>query len=170
MRRIFTYLHQQKDWPKFTWSNEQLLPTLGSVRLMQGKLIGKMEGLGFSLREEATLETLTLDVLKTSEIEGEVLDMKQVRSSIARHLGMDISGLIKSDRHVDGIVQMMLDATQQNKKPLTAQRLFNWHAALFPTGRSGLYKIVVGKWRTGPMQVVSGAMGKEKVHFQAPRR
>ncbi len=168
MRRIFTYIHQQKDWPRFTWDDQQLLSMLGKVRHLQGKLIGKMEGLGFSLREEASLDTLTLDVLKTSEIEGEVLDMKQVRSSIAKHLGMNIPGLIKSDRNVDGIVQMMLDATQQSNKPLTVQRLFNWHAALFPTGRSGMYKIVVGKWRTGPMQVVSGAMGKEIVHFQAP--
>ena len=147
MRRIFTYIHQQKDWPRFTWDDQQLLSMLGKVRHLQGKLIGKMEGLGFSLREEASLDTLTLDVLKTSEIEGEVLDMKQVRSSIAKHLGMNIPGLIKSDRNVDGIVQMMLDATKQTNKPLTAQRLFNWHAALFPTGRTGMYKIVVGNWR-----------------------
>jgi Fic family protein len=171
MRRINTYIYQHKDWPHFTYKNEELLFILGKVRNMQGKLIGKMEHLGFLLREEAVLETLTLDVLKSTEIEGEILNPEQVRSSVARHLGMDISGLIRSDRNVDGIVEMMLDATQQNKKALSAKRLFDWHAALFPTGRSGMYKIIVGNWRkdeTGPMQVVSGALGKEKVHYQAP--
>lgn len=171
MRRLHHYIHEHKDWPEFTHSLEQLIAAVGEVRLLQGKLIGKMEALGFALREEATLETLTQDILKSSEIEGEILDMKQVRSSIARHLGMDISGLVRSDRNIDGIVQMMLDATRQSKKPLSAQRLYSWHAALFPAGRSGMYKIITGKWRndkTGPMQVVSGPMGKEKVHFQAP--
>jgi Fic family protein len=134
-------------------------------------MIGKMEAIGFGLRSETSLQALTLDVVKSSEIEGEVLDPQQVRSSVARRLGMDISGAVASDRDVDGVVEMMLDATQHYDKPLTAERLFGWHNALFPTGRSGLYKILVGNWRadtTGPMQVVSGPMGRETVHFQAP--
>ena len=133
--------------------------------------MGRMESLGFDLRNEATLETLTLDVLKSTEIEGEYLNPDQVRSSIARRLGMEIAGSVESDRNVDGVVEMMLDATQNCFNPLTSERLFDWHAAIFPTGRSGMYKITVANWRsdsTGPMQVVSGAMGKEKVHFQAP--
>jgi Fic family protein len=165
------YIYQRKDWPQFTWNNEALISTLVKVRNMQGKLIGRMESLGFELKAEANLETLTLDVLKSSEIEGEILDSDQVRSSIARHLGMDISGLIASDRNVDGVVEMMLDATLRHEKSLTKKRLFGWHSALFPTGKSGMHKIAVGNWRDdsdGPMQVVSGALGKEKVHFQAP--
>lgn len=165
------YIHQDKDWAQFTWNSDVLLPKLSNVRHLQGALMGKMLNLGFDLKQEAFLETLTLDVLKTSEIEGEFLQPEQVRSSIARHLGMDIAGLVPSDRHVDGVVQMMLDATQNYANSLTFNRLFDWHAALFPTGRSGLYKINVGTWRkdsTGLMQVVSGAIGKERVHFQAP--
>jgi Fic family protein len=165
------YIHQLSDWPKFTWNHENLLNTLGKARHLQGKLLGRMESLGFALKEEAMLTTLTLDVIKSSEIEGEILNPEQVRSSIARRLGMDISGLMPSDRNVEGVVEMMLDATQQYELPLNSERLFSWHAALFPTGRSGMYKIVVGNWRkdeTGPMQVTSGAMGKEKVHYQAP--
>jgi len=165
------YIYQKEGWPDFTWDNEKLFSLLGEVRNLQGKLVGKMESLGFDLRKEATLETLTLDVLKSTEIEGEILNPEQVRSSLARRLGMDISGLIPSDRNVEGVVEMMLDATQNYTKPLTKDRLFDWHAALFPTGRRGMYKIIVGNWRddkNGPMQVVSGAMGKEKVHFQAP--
>ncbi|MCK4661891.1 MAG: Fic family protein [Bacteroidales bacterium] len=165
------YVYQQDNWPDFTWNNETLLVLLGKVRNLQGKLIGKMESLGFELRSEATLETLTLDVLKSTEIEGEILNPEQVRSSIARRLGMDISGLVFSDRNVDGVVDMTIDATQHYKNPLTVERLFDWHSALFPTGRSGMYKIIVGNWRddsTGQMQVVSGAMGKEKIHYQAP--
>ena len=141
------------------------------MRHRQGRLIGRMEGLGFQLRAEAVLHTLTEDVLKSSEIEGEKLDRDQVRSSIARRLGIDIGGLTPADRNVEGVVEMMLDATQNYDKPLTAQRLFDWHAALFPTGRSGMSKIRVGAWRddkTGPMQVVSGAIGKESVHYEAP--
>ena len=149
-----------------------MAPLLAEVRHRQGRLLGKMENLGFSLQAEASLHTLTLDVLKSSEIEGELLDAEQVRSSIARRLGMDIAGLVPADRHVEGIVEMMLDATQQYQQPLSEDRLFGWHAALFPTGRSGMHKIVVGAWRDNknddPMQVVSGAMGKEKVHFEAP--
>jgi Fic family protein len=165
------YIHQLQDWTNFTYDKDLLLPKLAVVRNLQGKLIGKMQMLGFDLKQEAVLETLTLDVLKSTEIEGEFLQPEQVRSSIARHLGMDILGLVPSDRHVDGVVQMMLDATQNHQNSLTIDRLFDWHAALFPTGRSGLYKIKVGQWRTdetGAMQVVSGGMGKERVHFQAP--
>lgn len=166
-----TYIHQKKDWPNFHWNHEELLTLLGTVRHIQGRLMGKMLALGFDFQKEAELETFTLDVLKSTEIEGEFLNPEQVRSSVARHLGIDISGLVPSDRHVDGVVEMMLDATRQSEKPLTTERLFDWHAAMFPTGRSGMYKIIVGAWRddfTGPMQVVSGAMGKEIVHFQAP--
>lgn len=166
-----TFIHQQNDWPNFHWNSEQIVSLLSEARNLQGRLIGKMESLGFNLRSEALLDTLTLDVLKSSEIEGEFLNPDQVRSSIARRLGMKIAGSVESDRNVDGVVEMMLDATQNCFKPLTAERLFDWHAALFPTGRSGMYKITVADWRrdsTGPMQVVSGVMGKEKVHFQAP--
>ena len=165
------YVYQQDEWPHFTWNNNALLFLLGKVRNKQGNLTGKMESLGFELRNEANLETLTLDVLKSTEIEGEILNPEQVRSSIAKRLGMDISGLVQSDRNVEGVVDMMLDATQHFEKPLTVERLFDWHSALFPTGRSGMHKIITGNWRddsTGPMQVVSGAMGKEKVHYQAP--
>ncbi|MCC8146059.1 MAG: Fic family protein [Bacteroidales bacterium] len=163
------FIHQHKDWYNFKWDNEKLVSLLGNIRHRQGRLLGQMESLGFSLREEAVLTTLTLDVLKSNEIEGEVLNKDQVRSSIARKLGMEISGLVGSSRNVDGVVEMMLDATQNYTKPLTHERLFGWHASLFPTGYSGMYKIETGKYRTGDMQVVSGAMGKEKIHYEAPR-
>ena len=165
------FIHQKDNWPEFTWNSNSFLDLLSGARNLQGRLFGKMETLGFDLRNEALLDTLTLDVLKSSEIEGEFLNPDQVRSSIARRLGMEIAGAVDSDRNVEGVVEMMLDATQNCFAPLTADRLFDWHAALFPTGRSGMYKITVANWRkdtTGPMQVVSGAMGKEKVHFQAP--
>ncbi len=166
------YIYQHKDWPNFTWDQEKISKILLEIRHRQGRLIGRMEGLGFSLQTEATLQTMTLEVLKSGEIEGEKLDADQVRSSIARRLGMDIGGLVLSDRNVEGVVEMAIDATQKFKAPLTEERLFGWHAALFPAGRSGMYKIVVGTWRTNepkdPMQVVSGAMGKENVHFEAP--
>jgi len=165
------FIHQKENWPEFTWSSNDFLSLLSEARNLQGRLIGKMETLGFDLRNEALLDTLTLDVIKSSEIEGEFLNPDQVRSSIARRLGMEIAGAVESDRNVEGVVEMMLDATQKCFDPLTVERLFDWHAALFPTGRSGMYKITVADWRkdtTGPMQVVSGAMGKEKVHFQAP--
>ena len=171
MQRMRVYIYQNIHWPNFTWNNEVLMKLLSEARNLQGRLIGKMELLGFDLRNEALLDTLTLDILKSSEIEGEYMNPDQVRSSIARKLGMEIAGSVESDRSVDGVVEMMLDATQNCFKPLTAERLFDWHAALFPTGRSGMFKITVGDGRkdtTGPMQVVSGAMGKEKVHFQAP--
>jgi len=173
MRRIKsgTYIHQRADWPQFRWEHDQIAARLVDVRHRQGRLIGRMEGLGFSLRTEAVLNTLTEDVLKSSEIEGETLDRDQVRSSIARRLGIDIGGLKPADRDVEGVVEMMLDGTQNYDKPLTGRRLFDWHAALFPTGRSGMSRIKIGAWRDdkkGPMQVVSGAIGKEKVHYEAP--
>jgi Fic family protein len=166
-----TYIHELPDWPNLRWSDEQLAQPLPAVRHRQGRLIGHMEALGFPLREEAVLQALTEDVIKSSEIEGEVLDREQVRSSIARRLGMDIGGLVEADRNVEGVVEMMLDATQNYAQPLTAERLFGWHAALFPTGRSGMSRITVGAWRTaeaGPMQVVSGPIGRERVHYEAP--
>ena len=166
-----SYIHEREDWPKFHWSHEKLAARLGTVRHNQGRLIGKMEALGFQLRAEAVLLTLTEEVIKSSEIEGEVLDKEQVRSSIARRLGMDIGALAPVDRDVEGVVEMMLDATQGYDAPLTKDRLFDWHAALFPTGRSGMTKITVGGWRTdktGPMQVVSGPIGHERVHYEAP--
>ena len=165
------YIYQYNDWPNFTWDSDKLLPLLGKTRNLQGKLIGSMESLGFELKNEANLETLTLDVLKSTEIEGEILDADQVRSSLARRLGMDVSGLVYSGRDVDGVVNMMLDAVHNYSNPLTLERLKEWHYSLFPTGRSGPYEIIVGDMRddsTGPMQVVSGALGKEKLHFQAP--
>jgi Fic family protein len=171
MRIKMTYIYEREGWPKLVWSHERLTGLLIAVRYRQGRLIGQMEGLGFSLRNEAALRTLTQDVIKTSDIEGEKLDRDQVRSSIARRLGLDIGALVPSDRHVEGVVDMTLDATQQHAAPLTKQRLFAWHAALFPTGHSGLSKIVTGKWRddrAGPMQVVSGPIGREKVHYRAP--
>jgi Fic family protein len=166
------YIHELPDWPRFRWDHEVLAAPLAAVRHRQGRLIGRMEGLGFSLRNEAMLQTLTEDVLKSSEIEGEILDRDQVRSSLARRLGMDIGALIPADRDVEGVVEMMLDATQNYGLELTGARLFDWHAALFPTGRSGMRRIRVGAWRddsSGPMQVVSGAAGRERVHYEAPK-
>lgn len=165
------YVHQLPDWPRFTWDAATLAAPLNTVRLLQGQLLGRMSAMGFVLRSEADLTTRSLDALRTSEIEGQVLDPVQVRSSLARRLGMDVSGAPSADRDVDGLVEMLLDATQLAHEKLTAERLFGWHAALFPTGRSGMHKILVGRWRddsTGPMQVVSGAMGRERVHFEAP--
>jgi Fic family protein len=165
------YIHQRDDWPHFTWDKEKLAGSLSGIHHRQGRLVGRMEGLGFPLQSEAMLQTLTLEVTKTSEIEGEILNTDQVRSSIARHLGMDIAGLVPSDRNVDGVVEMMLDATQNFQAALTAKRLFDWHTSLFPQGESGLHKMTIGNWRGetgGPMQVVSGPMGLERVHFEAP--
>lgn len=162
------YIYQYENWPHFTWSEKDILVTLSKVRYQQGRLLGKMSVLGFSLKEETVLSTLTLDVLKSSEIEGESLNYEQVRSSIARKLGIEYAGMVYSNRDVEGVVEMMLDATQNYNNPLDDERLFGWHAALFPTGRSGMYKIDVGCYRTGEMQIVSGAMGKEKVHYEAP--
>ena len=166
------YIHELKDWPRFEWNREKLAEPLASVRHQQGRLTGHMEALGFNLRQEAVLQTLTADVLKSSEIEGEKLDAEQVRSSIARRLGMDIGALKPADRNVEGVVEMMLDATRHYDRPLTVERLFAWHASLFPTGRSGMTKIRAGAWRddsTGPMQVVSGPIGREHVHYEAPK-
>jgi len=165
------YIHELKDWPEVRWDTERLAEPLASVRYRQGRLIGHMESLGFDLRQEAVLRTLTADVVKSSEIEGERLEADQVRSSIARRLGMDVGALKPADRSVEGVVEMMLNATSHYDQPLTTERLFSWHAALFPTGRSGLTKIRVGSWRddgAGPMRVVSGPFGKERVHFVAP--
>ena len=165
------YIHERSGWPALDWDSGRISQQLAEVRHRQGRLIGRMEALGFQLRTEAVLDTLTEDVLKSSEIEGEKLDRDQVRSSIARRLGIDIAGVTTADRNVEGVVEMMLDATQQYDEPLTAHRLFDWHAALFPTGRSGMSRINVGAWRDdkkGPMQVVSGPIGKERVHYEAP--
>lgn len=162
-------VYQNKNGTDFKWNNDRLLSLLANVRHLQGRLLGQMENLGFKLQEEAVLSTLTLDVLKSTEIEGEILNKDQVRSSIARRLGLDVSGLVDSPRNIDGVVEMMLDATQNYTLAITDDRLFGWHAALFPTGYSGMYKIEVAKYRSGDMQVVSGAMGKEKVHYEAPK-
>ena len=166
------YIHELADWPQFRWDQTALSEKLAAVRHRQGRLIGRMEGLGFSLRNEAMLQTLTQDVVKSSEIEGEILDADQVRSSIARRLGIDIGALTPTDRNVEGVVEMMLDATGHYDEPLTEDRLFGWHAALFPTGRSGMTKITVDAWRDdkrGPMRVVSGAIGHERIHYEAPK-
>lgn len=165
------HVHERKEWPEFHWDQGKLAGLLAEVRYLQGRVLGRMESLGFGSREEATLQILTQDVVKTSEIEGEKLDALQVRSSLARRLGMDIGGALPVDRNVEGIAEVMLDATRQYDAPLTAERLFGWHAALFPIGRSGMRRITVGGWRTkasGPMQIVSGPYGRERVHFEAP--
>jgi Fic family protein len=167
------YIHQNPHWPGFTWNSDKLAMLMAQVRHRQGKMLGKMEALGFAVQTSATLDNLTLEVVKSSEIEGEILDADQVRSSIAQRLGIDqeLPAIPVTDRHVEGVVEMMLDATSQFYQPLTEARLFSWHAAMFPTGRSGMQKITVGSWRTGikgPMRVVSGAIGREQVHFEAP--
>lgn len=165
------WIHEHANWPRFTWDSAALAPKLADIHYRQGRLLGRMENLGFELRQEASLDTLTSDVVKSSAIEGEMLDRQEVRSSIARRLGIDIAGLAPASRHLEGTVEMMLDATQQFLQPLTKDRLFDWHAALFPTGRSGLRRITVAGWRlpeAGKMQVVSGPVGKETIHFEAP--
>jgi Fic family protein len=165
------YIHELPDWPKFDWDRETLVDRLAAVRHRQGRLIGRMEGLAFPLRDQAVLDTLTEDVIGSSAIEGEILDRDQVRSSIARRLGIEIGALTPAERDVEGVVEMMLDATQKYSEPLTGERIFGWHAALFPTGRSGMQRMTVGAWRddkTGPMQVVSGQEGRQRVHYEAP--
>ena len=165
------YIHEQNDWPEFRWKQATVEQLLAQVRYRQGLLLGRMESLGFDLGEQASLKMLTQDVLKTSEIEGEKLDAGLVRSSLARRLGMDIGAAPVADRQVEGIVEVMLDATRNYAAPVTDERLFGWQAALFPTGRSGLRRITTGGWRTaasGPMQVVSGPLGRERIHFEAP--
>ena len=165
------YIHQQLDWPYLHWRIEDLADQLADIRYRQGRLLGQMSDLGFALRQQAMLMTLAEEVVKTSEIEGEILDTELVRSSVARRLGLDVGGLDHNDRKVEGAVKMMLDATERYDQPLTKERLCKWQAALFPTGRSGMQQIAVCKWRqdtTGPMQVVSGPIGRERVHFEAP--
>jgi Fic family protein len=171
MRRKPKYIHEQPLWPDLRWDTDSLAARLAAVRHKQGRLLGKMEALGFQLCAEASLSMLTADVVKSSAIEGEALNPDEVRSSIARRLGLDVGGLPNASRNVDGVVDMMLDATQKFAAELTQERLFGWHAALFPTGRSGMNRIAVGLWRpaeAGQMRVISGPIGKEKVHFEAP--
>ena len=165
------FIHQNENWPDFIWNSETLSPALAAVRYAQGQLVGRMQASGFRLRQEASLRALTDDVVKSSAIEGEQLNPQEVRSSIVRRLGLEAGGLVPARHHVEGIVEMILDATQNFATPLTAERLFDWHAALFPTGRSGMRRITVGAWRqkeVGSMQVVSESPGREKVHFEAP--
>lgn len=162
------YIYELENWPNFLWDQENLTDSLIQLRHQQGRLMGGMESIGFHLRDEAVLQTLTQDVVKSSEIEGEILDQALVRSSVARHLGMDTAALDKIDKNIDGVVKMMLDATQRFDQPLTKERLLNWHKDLFPMGQSGFAKISIGTWRKGSVQVVSGQMGKETLHFEAP--
>lgn len=165
------YIYDRKQWPKFSWDQAKIADLLLKIRHSQGRLLGRMDALGFQLREEATLQILTQDALKTSEIEGEKLDISQVRSSIATRLAMDIGALPHVDRHVEGIVEITLDATQNFAKPLTNERLFKWHQALFPVKQSLFQRMTIGKYRgkqSGPIQVVSGAYGREKIHYEAP--
>jgi len=167
----YAYIHQRPEWPHFTWDREKIAGLLSETQLQRGRLLGRMETMGLARQEDASLAMLTEDVLKTSAIEGKNLDARQVRSSLARRMGLEIGGLVPSDRHVEGVVEVMLDATGRAGEPLTAQRLLGWHAALFPTGYSGMRRIKVGQWRgpeDDPMQVVSGGTGKERVHFEAP--
>lgn len=166
------YIHERRQWPRFTWKEGALALPLASVRHRQGRLTGRMAGLGLRLKDEAVLQTLTEDVTMSSAIEGVRLARDSVRSSIARRLNVDIGVSAPTDRDVDGVVEMMLDATQNYDRALTAARLFGWHASLFPSGHSGLREIRVGAWRddrNGPMQVVSGPIGRERVHFEAPK-
>ena len=162
------FIYEYEKWPEFTWNDKKIIVNLGKVRHLQGKILGQMSALGFSIKEDTILSTLTLDVLKSSEIEGEFLNQEQVRSSIARRLGLEYAGIVHADRKVEGVVEMMLDATQRYDKALDHERIFGWHASLFPTGWSGMHKIDTGCYRDGEMQIVSGPMGKEKIHFQAP--
>jgi len=165
------YIHMREDWPAFRWDEAGLAARLAAIRHAQGRLLGRMEGLGFGLRGEANLAAMTAEVVKSSAIEGEVLDDRQVRSSLARRLGIDAGGAVPTSRAVEDVVEVLVNATREYDQPLSAERLFGWHAALFPTGRSGMRKITVGTWRpaeAGVMQVVSGPMGQEKVHYEAP--
>lgn len=162
------YIHLHPNWTNFQYDSANFSALLGSVRNAQGKLLGEMSSLGFEMREAAILETISADVLRSSEIEGETLDKEQVRSSVARRLGIKGSTIAISSRNVEGVVEMMIDATQNYNKSLTTNRLLTWHAALFPTGRNGMQQLEVGQYRTGEMQVVSGAMGRERIHFEAP--
>jgi Fic family protein len=163
-----SYIYLSEDWPRFTWDSNRLVPHLSDTRYEQGLLLGKMKDLGYQLKSEATLAALTEETVKSSAIEGEELSVDSVRSSLARRMGLEAAGTRPADRHVEGVVEMMLDATQRYASPLTDERIFGWHAALFPTGRSGMRKITTGAWRKGTIEVVSGPEGKQKVHFEAP--
>ena len=165
------YIWQMPDWAKWEYDYRRLAPALAKVHLAQGHILGRMHDIGMGLQDEATLRVLMDDVIKTSEIEGEHLNPDTVRSSVARRLGIDVGALAPADRHVDGVVDMVLDATGRSNSPLTDERLFGWHAALFPTGYSGINSIITGAWRddsSGPMQVLSGPIGRETVHYEAP--
>lgn len=168
MHRFVKYIYQYESWPNFTWNSDKIQVLLGNVRHLQGKIFGQLSALGFSLQSETLLKNLTENVVRSSEIEGIFLNYEQVRSSIARQLGVEFAGMVNSDRNIDGVVVMLLDATQKFDQKLDTKRLFGWHAALFPTGFSGIYKIDVGKYRKHEMQVVSGGMGKERIHYEAP--
>jgi Fic family protein len=171
MRRGESYVWQLKDWPSFRWDAERLLSPVAAARAKQGRLLGRMQHLGFDLQREAQARAVVEEVLKSSEIEGERLDAESVRSSVARRLGLPEGGIRPADAKADGVVEMMLDATVRFKNPLTKSRLVAWHAALFPTGHSGLHRVRAGDWRgdvAGPMQVVSGSVGRTKVHYEAP--
>src|SRR5712691_13059020 len=163
-----TYIHERNDWPRFTWRVDALAELLSAVRYQQGLLLGKMRALGYPIQKEATLAALTEETVKSSAIEGAALNPESVRLSLARRMGLSVAGAPPADRHIEGIVEMMLDVTQKYTAPLTDERIFGWHGALFPGGRSGIHKIRTGAWREGGMQVVSGAEGNEKVHFEAP--
>jgi Fic family protein len=167
----YKYIWEAGDWPYWRFDLAQLAVPMAEVSRAQGRLVGRLADVGLALRDQASLAALTEDVVKTSEIEGETLNVASVRSSIARRLGVDIGALAPVDRHVEGVVEMVLDATANCNGPVTRERLFGWHAALFPTGYSGLSRINVGRWRddaNGPMQVVSGPVGRQRVHFEAP--
>jgi len=168
MRQL--YIWQHPTWPEFTWDNSRLINLLSEVRNLEGRIQGLMSGLGFEIQNKTSLDVMTEEIVRSSEIEGEILNSDKVRSSIARKLGIEVEGLLNADNYTEGIVQVMIDAVRGSEKSLTHERLFNWHAALFPTGRSGIYPITVAAYRVGkePMQVISGAMGKEKVHYEAP--
>lgn len=164
------YIWQYPDWPHFVWDYAQIATSLAEVRNLQGRLVGQMQTLGFDFQQQTTLDTMVLDIIKSSEIEGVELNMDNVRSSVARHLGLPTEGLPTPDHYTEGVVQVMIDAVSHASEKISAERLFGWHAALFPSGRSGMYKITVADWRKGaePMQIVSGAIGNERVHYQAP--
>ncbi|MEI8301170.1 MAG: DUF4172 domain-containing protein, partial [Chlamydiota bacterium] len=162
------YIYKLKDWPKFLWDQKRFLDLLMEVYHEQGRLVGGMEAIGFHLREDVIVQTLTEDVVKSSQIEGELLDRALVRSSVARRLGMEDPIVTSVDRNIEGVVEMMLDATQKFNEPLTQERLFKWHASLFPDGHSNFMKITVGAWRKGPVEVISCQVGKETIHFEAP--
>lgn len=165
------YIYQNTHWHKFSWDGEKVLKSLLEVKLAQGFLLGRMNSLGFDIKNAALLKVLTESIVKSSEIEGEILNLEQVRSSIAQKLGLEVAGNIAVERNVEGVVEMMLDATQNFDKPIDKERIVGWHAALFPTGYSGMYKIGIGDYRkdtNGPMQVASGSVGNEKIHYEAP--